>query len=540
MTAIGHFAVTSETAWNPSIITFFMHLKGGPQQPPLTAKEFTALWLERQMPEKHPRFHQTVALSQKTGRRQFVEEDCTVQDHITDTVFPANRWDLRLRLQQMQLERWDLSDSLWHVTIAGKEAIQARWNLGMPFSSIGVFQERSKERENQRALKVPPAVSETMLLFRGHHALADGASIGAALSDLFDEAALLRDLTVQALTTMERRQRLRRRNFWQRLWRQWVRLVHFVVGTIQSLLYQGRLLWHQLVTDEDPWRQLQLLESADDKSGNSNDQNYARRTLSWSEVAPVDQVKWVAEILGRQSVKGQGERRKSTITVNDVFVSCITAALARQLDYHRQRLLQLPSGENNRPLPRQTHMNVAVPVHLKGGVILPDESVGNNIGAFVARVPGELDSSSLNNSSVDRLQTVSRELHAVKRTPTALISHYLAKCLSYASSTVLPLSWTSKLYAASNAGSLVVISNNRGSPVPVHLAGRRVESLYGFVPLPPGIPVGVVVMSYAGKVNCTVTAEQWAVPDGDEFMVWVLEEYLHLVEAAKTMQLQQQ
>jgi hypothetical protein len=47
-------------------------------------------------------------------------------------------------------------------------------------------------------------------------------------------------------------------------------------------------------------------------------------------------------------------------------------------------------------------------------------------------------------------------------------------------------------------------------------------------------------MSYAGQVNCTVTAEQWAVPDGDQFMVWVLEEYLRLVQAAQTKELQQQ
>jgi hypothetical protein len=174
-------------------------------------------------------------------------------------------------------------------------------------------------------------------------------------------------------------------------------------------------------------------------------------------------------------------------------------------------------------------MHLAIPVHLKGGVVLPDESVGNNIGAFVIRVPGEMSE----DDSVVRLQAVSQQLHSIKSTPAAYLSHILAKCLSHATSWVLPVAWTSKLFAASNAGSLAVISNNRGTPMPVHVAGRRVESLYGFVPLPPGVPIGVTVMSYAGNLNCTVAAEPWAVPDGDQFLVWVLEEYLLLVDAAK-------
>lgn len=67
----------------------------------------------------------------------------------------------------------------------------------------------------------------------------------------------------------------------------------------------------------------------------------------------------------------------------------------------------------------------------------------------------------------------------------------------------------------------------------MHLDGHLVESVYGFVPLPPGVPVGVAVMSYAGRISCTLSAEPWTIPDADQFMIWVMEEYLHLVNAAK-------
>jgi hypothetical protein len=119
----------------------------------------------------------------------------------------------------------------------------------------------------------------------------------------------------------------------------------------------------------------------------------------------------------------------------------------------------------------------------------------------------------------------------MKQTPAAFLSHLLAKSLSYASA-VIPITWTSRLYELSNAKSICVISNNRGSPVPLHMDSRRVESLYGFVPLPPGIPVGVVIMSYAGEMYLTVTAEPWAIPDPDQFTAWILEEYLSLLDAA--------
>lgn len=85
-----------------------------------------------------------------------------------------------------------------------------------------------------------------------------------------------------------------------------------------------------------------------------------------------------------------------------------------------------------------------------------------------------------------------------------------------------------------------------------------VESAHGFLPLPPGIPVGVgefdlnvifllmptslmnglllqlptVVQSYAGGMSLSVTAEKWAVPDADSFLIWVMEEYIRLRDSA--------
>jgi hypothetical protein len=62
----------------------------------------------------------------------------------------------------------------------------------------------------------------------------------------------------------------------------------------------------------------------------------------------------------------------------------------------------------------------------------------------------------------------------------------------------------------------------------------------GFYPLPPGLPVGVLVQSYGNVVSLSVTAEKWAVPDADQFLAWVLDEYKLLCTEASMAKSQEQ
>jgi len=188
-------------------------------------------------------------------------------------------------------------------------------------------------------------------------------------------------------------------------------------------------------------------------------------------------------------------------------------------------------------LPQQRAFHISIPVHLKGGVVLPGESVSNQIGAFVARLPGEMESTGdASERAQERLLAVHKELYAIKQTPVPLISHFVAKTLSNVAGTFLPQSWTPWMYERASAGSVAVVTNTRGPTEPLHLKGRSVESFLGFVPLPPGLPMGIVLGSYAGHITMTLSACPWAVPDGDQFLSWVLEEYLELVKAAKLKQ----
>ena len=567
MTAIGRFSLVSETKYNPSIITFVLQLENTPPNSPLRANDLMRTWSLQQMPQRHPRFHQIIhdsSLPKSSSSSSLAFHPTVMTDisqHLTESVLPSNRLELQHMIGQMQMASWDLSDSLWHLTVCNNNhslhhTRNLKWS-SIPFTAkrgtnittsfltnIPEHDEHDDVIETSRNggdQRLPP----TLLLFRGHHVLADGASMAAAFMDIFDEADILRSQIITAVQQYRRRRRGKQRSILKWLWRKWVQLVHLCYGTLQSMWHMIRLFYYQTFIDHNPWKIIRQQSKVGQAS--------TKRIVSWSDVATVEEVKWVADTLSENGNK----MCKSTfkITVNDVFIACVTAAMSKQLQYHRRRMNELTAQnatkkskkENAETLDEQNFIHVAVPVHLKGGVVLPDESVGNCIGALVARVPCEMegnqfrvDNECATTGSVERLRAVSSELHTVKRTPTAILSYAMAKTLSHITRwNIVPSSWISYLYANANAGSMVVVSNNRGPSIPVHIDGHKVESITGFVPLPPGIPVGVVVMSYAGRVNCALSAEPWAVPDGDQFMIWILEEYSQLVNAAKLKQSQQ-
>jgi hypothetical protein len=166
------------------------------------------------------------------------------------------------------------------------------------------------------------------------------------------------------------------------------------------------------------------------------------------------------------------------------------------------------------------HINIVVPVHLAGGVLPPNRPIGNLLGAFGARIPGEVDM-----TAHDRLQHVHDTLLWVKKTPAPLVGYMTARL-----SSMFPMFVTKYLFRRASANACASISNVRGSPIPLHIEEHTIQSMMGFLPLPPGIPIGVVILSYAGNMSLSVTAQKWAVPDGDQFLLWVLEEYQRLLK----------
>ena len=472
MTLVGRFSLASETTANPSIPTFFVALAGSK---PFSAQTFAQLWKDRGMEELHPRFHHVVSKTH-VGYFEPKVEQLDIQDALPPMVY---RQDLKHRIQTCLTHPLNVEDSLWQVQISSG-------TLGSSGAISG-----NKATLLQQEF---PYFKESILLFRGHHALADGVSLTAAFGDLTDEAVELRE----AIHAEVKRRTGASKSFLQKLKFYLRKLLWFVSGSVQATLHHLYLL---LFTPKNPFQQLQRYLENESNTG---------RTVSWCDAAPLDQIKMVAHSMG------------DNVTVNDVMVSCVTYAIAKQLEFHRTKLSDMHPHNKTISTPHDT-INVVIPVHLGGGVLLPGQSVGNNIGAFCAQVPGECKV-----GTELRLQQVHDSLSKCKSTPAPLLSHLLARATS-----ILPTRATQALFRSSQAHACVAITNNRGSPRELHLNGQSVVSMAGFLPLPPGIPIGVSILSYNGQVSLSVTAEPWAVPDSDLLLKWTLEEYQRLWKMSK-------
>jgi len=568
MTSIGRFSLKSESVSNPSIPTFFLALSGSKKpdsdSPEKTAavgtshsstrniftvNDFEGAWMKRDMPARHPRFHSTVSRHDDRffEETHHVKAASTISDndgndkelnlqikaeldrHASETMhFSVYREDLRNRIENMLTSPIQVADKLWEVKISSGPIGSSGAISKVKSEAISTRQQLSNEKN---ALKRQPtkgrpwkdAVQDTkpmesVFLFRSHHALADGASIMAALSDLCDEAQDIRE-NIEAELKKWKRGKQGKKGVLRRLISRFMRLIRFLLwitlGSAKSALYQG---WLQLTTRTNPF---DAVKQDAEKKGLA----MSGRAISWCDACPLDEAKRITQILSKA--------RGCNITVNDLFVSCISAAVTRQLIEHEEFMAPVDAHSRKCVTPS---INVCIPVHLRGGVILPNESLGNRIGAFVARVPGEMAHDARGGGTPscpsDRLLKVHQSLKRSKQSPAPFLSHYLAKfCSDY-----LPEQWTKNIFQRANCNACVAISNNRGYKDKIHLNGMQVESAHGFLPLPPGIPIGVVVQSYAGVMSLSVTAEKWAVPDPDKFLRWVLDEYSALLETAAKLE----
>ena len=492
---VGRFSLLSETVDNPSIPCLVLALSGKPLYP----RDFTRLYQDRGIAERHSRFSSVLDPSHQYFVQQ--EQDNDFQPQVTETLFPLGyRTELKDMIDDAITQPWDLTkQGLW----------QVRTSTGGTVGQSGVVPPPPVQDQNINNASRKDADVESLIFFRSHHCMADGVSLGAIFQDLMDEGPEFQARIKEMIYQMKKK----KKSWWRRLQ---ILVGYWGWGSLKAFLYQLRLYISNIFSP-NPWKMLQSIYEQQ-----TNSQGHRKRTLSWCQVATVDQVKQVAEYFSSPGHK---------VTVNDVFASCVSAAIARLLQYHRETM--------HAHLPVLHDMNLVIPVHLQGGILLPGQSLGNKIGAMICRIPAERSSESDNDttadnssmSSGDRLRQVHAELQARKQTPAAFLSFLVARTFGTLGNLGGLTPW---LFAQAHANASAVLTNVRGPDKWMHLEGRRVEATLGFLPLPPGIPVGVVCHSYANQVGLTVTAQPWAVSDADLFLSWVVEEYQSLLQEATT------
>jgi len=527
MTNVGRFSLVSETEQNPSVPVLVMAMTGKPY----FAKDFCRLYQEREVAKKHPRF--AARLDATKTHFEFDDEgSASGSDNVRDRMFPSIAVaELKDRINDASLyEPLDLNSRLWEAWTATGGAVGQSGAI-----PADVATENSSGGEKE---------VESLLLFRAHHCLGDGVSLGALFGDLVDEGAEIQAKIQQQIKLYKKK---KKSTPW---WKKFLFVLYYWIwGSMTALLYQVYLFaasWYDQFEHEDPWILLKTIydEKRETKGGK---QGIPPRSLAWETIAPVDEVKRVADFYSKMNRKQTG--RKSKVTINDIFCSCASAAIVKQLAYHRAVNPKLSSQKLSLP-----SMNLIIPVHLQGGILLPGQGMGNKIGAMVSRIPGErgtknMDANDRSALAQERLIQVHSVLNARKQTPIAVLSYMMAGLMGYLSpsssssdaSANNPTgyavgssssSWTPWIFRKAHANASVVVTNVRGPEHLIHMEGRPVHAVLGFLPLPAGVPVGLVVKSYNNEISLTVTAEEYAVPDAEQFLGWCKEEYEFLKQRA--------
>lgn len=399
-----------------------------------------------------------------------VVKDRSLDSQIINVQHPQGR--LAERIEASVLSEMDVTKGLWDVALScGK--------LG----SSGAIQKDAVDDRHQGHSR------ETVALFRVHHSLCDGVSIAVAIGDLADEAAYLQDRMLEEIQMRKTKRGEHHQAYFFFLISiisSFLFIARFAIACIYALILQIR----KMLVSRNPFDAV-LLNSQIPSN---------RRSIHWTNVGSLEEMKGVAK------------NNSDHTTINDVACAMVTHAIKRQLMEHRDNMGSCIA------IPQE--VNITIPVHLHGGILRPGEQLGNNIGGFVSTIPLTIPE---RQSSSSRLYQISRILQREKALPSPIISWQLARVFTRG-----PVKFCTYMLKKFSANSVAVISNVRGFPIPVHWLGREVQSLCAFLPLPPGIPIGVVISSYAGVVSIGLNADKRAIPSGGHFSNWMIEEYEHI------------
>ncbi|ETV68897.1 hypothetical protein, variant 1 [Aphanomyces astaci] len=332
---------------------------------------------------------------------------------------------------------------------------------------------------------LPVRDNQTFILWRIHHALADGASVYAFFARLSD-APLHEYIPPRARPPDEVEV-----STWHKIRQQ----VHRVV---QSLwLYSIKSMRLALV----PEPRTRLTQP----SGRSKRLFY---TTNYSVTA----TKGIARHLGMRA------------TVNDVFLSCITGAL-------RTMLMEEASMDLNEDEKRERAAVVDPSCVIRAGISvdlrppweLPAEP-DNQFSCLLVELPlGEA-------CPVRRLRRVARTMNDAKYSLERYFTYGISMMLAQ-----LPPRILAKAVAYLTSHASVAISNVRGPPHVMYFGGHALESLNGYVPPPPHVNMGIAIYSMADALGVSVQVDANVFRRPERFLVYLKREYVELQKRSAAM-----
>jgi WS/DGAT/MGAT family acyltransferase len=428
MSAVDRAWLDMDDPCNPMVISAIFQLEG-----PVDAANLQKVMVERLL--RFPRFSQRVDRSQGAPR-WVADRNLDYRNHVHVRRLPAGAKDRDLR-----------------------KAISAE-----------VSRELDHNRPLWRMLLYPCPSGPVTVLFRAHHALADGIALVTLLIDSTDSGfqrapeplasppvqgarpGPLGTLIDSLIFLNDGLIKLR--------------------GMVRSKAGRVRLL-HQYQQGRDAVAAVRHVLALPENNPPSLCKPLSgRRGVAWADDIPLDPLRRQAKILG--------------VRVNDLLMTALAGAFNRQLHH--------TSAE----LPEDQNLRISVPVNLRNG---KGRSLGNHFGLVLLDLPvGEP-------SQMTRLRLVSQRMSELKDSAQAR-----ATMLGLAAAGHLPVPLERKLVDRIGSKAIAVVSSLPGPRRHVRIGGARMRNLVFWPPQSGGIGLGLSFFSYAGQLSFGISADLALLP----------------------------
>ncbi len=218
------------------------------------------------------------------------------------------------------------------------------------------------------------------------------------------------------------------------------------------------------------------------------------RQCRWSAPVPLDSFRSIA--------------KATNVTVNDVLLSCVAAAIRPCLGLSGSAL-------------DDAVMHAAVPVDIRSRLpadLQPEPgSLGNYFGTVFVPLPVDGE------SGLERLYRIKQETRRLKKSWQPGIAWGLTAC-----SPLIPEPLRQPLSEVFYRKASAVVSNVPGTPDARYIAGCRITEQMFWVPQAGDIGLGVSIVSYAGQVQFGVVADESVLADPEIFLQDCLQELSEL------------
>jgi diacylglycerol O-acyltransferase / wax synthase len=336
-----------------------------------------------------------------------------------------------------------------------------------------------------RLLLYPQPGGPVSVLFRAHHAIADGVALVTLLIDSTDSGMLrlpalpqvngrkphagpLGDLIDQLETFNAGLDRLQ--------------------GLARNLRRSGRALQQFREGRATLGAIRRVLRLPEDNPASLGNELSGRRAVAWLHDQPLEPI--------RKRAAGLNVR------VNDLFMTALAGALGR---YLRRR---------ERDMPEQQNLRVSIPVNLRSG---RGRELGNRFGLILLDLPIGLT------DPQQRLALTVQRITALKESAEAKATLWGLTAAGH-----LPVPFEKKLVNMISAKSVAVVSTLPGPKRHVRLAGARLKNLVFWPPQAGGMGVGISFFSYAGELSVGLSADRNVIPNPQTVLEFFQEELVAL------------